>query len=459
MRTVVENSIGMKFVPVNLDKHQERQIYFSQYLLGNVEFQRVDGCQRPDFSKDNYPVTELSWFDSIEFCRRLSSLPSEKQARRRYRLPFADEWEHVCRGGSTSRFFWGESDDLVGQYGRVGSDSRCVPSGQFSPSPIGIYDLYGNLWEWCQDTPSDDNFELGDLNPRNVRWLCGGAWNTPASMIGSALRDQQHPMTERTTIGLRLVFTVDESEVEDRVIDENRRVSTQVTLVNSIGMSLTPIPKSSPTKMDDNAPRLLIFPEDCQQFLGTYLVTRREFESVMGRAPAVYRNYPFRVNEDRIPVSYVSFDDAEKFCERLTQLPQELENGHKYRLPTEDKWEYGCCCGESAQNTSYRCTSETAWTRENSRLDVNNMIVGEKLPNAWGLNDMLGSISEWCSNYYLAANTRFEDPVLNPYARRVARGGNIAFPRELCQPNSRFAVMPDHRSFYVGFRVLMYRCS
>lgn len=466
MPEIIVNSVGMKFVRVVIGSDQQ-VIYFSQFLMSNAEFQKITGKSPPWWSgtDSDGPVIRLNWFDARELSKILTELPAEKSAGRHYRLPTQAEWQQVCSAGTTTRFFFGDSEKDLPKFAHIGSDDSFCKSGQFLPNPLGIYDLYGNLWEWCLDSRIDrDNasVDLNDLHPDNLCGLCGGAWCTSAGEISSLLRDMQHPSVERSTIGVRLVFTVNiscPSSISIQPISIENTLDDR-RLINSIGMSLSPIPTKHlvVSEVPNGSVRNTIWnrKEDAEYYIGTFPVTESEFRLLLnGGSYACNDNYSFQTDLHRVAVTEVSWTEANEYCERLSQIPNERDAGRRYRLPTEYEWEYCCLCGESSDAISYECSKITAWTQENTRRNTRPP-VGLKAPNLWGLHDMLGGVSEWCSNYYFSRDQLTGEGPLDPYCRRVARGGNVYFPRSLCQPNSRFAVSPDHKSFYVGFRLLMY---
>jgi formylglycine-generating enzyme required for sulfatase activity len=157
---------------------------------------------KPDPSKfkgDNRPVEQVTWEDAQEFCQRLSAKTS-----RFYRLPSEAEWEYACRAGTTTPFHFGEtiSDELAnycaedreidgtsykGTYGRgiLGQyRQETTEVGKFPANPFGLYDMHGNVWEWCEDdwhsdyegAPTDGNAwtELDRLNTSKL--VRGGSW-------------------------------------------------------------------------------------------------------------------------------------------------------------------------------------------------------------------------------------------------------------------------------------------
>ncbi|MGL4555076.1 MAG: formylglycine-generating enzyme family protein [Gemmataceae bacterium] len=109
----------------------------------------------------DFPVEDVTWEQAVAFCAALSALPAEKRAKRAYRLPTEAEWEYACRAGTTTPFHSGRTlaaaqanFDGSQPYGRVPRGpylARTVPVGQYPPNAWGLYDMHGNVWEWCAD--------------------------------------------------------------------------------------------------------------------------------------------------------------------------------------------------------------------------------------------------------------------------------------------------------------------
>ena len=154
---------------------------------------------------DHNPVEKVSWEEAVEFCERLSIYTS-----RTYRLPTEAEWEYVCRAGTTTPFYFGETitTDLVnyggGKYGRGPegeSRGKTTDVGSLpNANPFGLYDMHGNVWEWCQDVwhdsyegaPTDGSgwIEGGDQDKRTCR---GGSWGFNPCYCRSAYRLRDAP--------------------------------------------------------------------------------------------------------------------------------------------------------------------------------------------------------------------------------------------------------------------------
>ena len=108
-----------------------------------------------------FPAEQVTWVKARNFVEKLSALPAEQQAGRGYRLPTEAEWEYACRAGTQTAFYSGDSlssaeANFNGNYPFGGAAkgpflSRTTEVGSFQPNAFGLYDMHGNVWEWCQD--------------------------------------------------------------------------------------------------------------------------------------------------------------------------------------------------------------------------------------------------------------------------------------------------------------------
>ena len=189
-----------------------------KYELTQAQYQAIMGANPAYFKGNKRPVEQVSWDDAVAFCEKLSQKTGKK-----YRLPSEAEWEYACRAGTTTPFYFGESitPDLVNYDGNYPYAS--APKGQyrqqttdvgtFPPNAFGLYDMNGNVWEWCQDeykanytgAPIDGS-ALTSLNGGNTRLLRGGSWLDNARYCRSADRFSASRGNRYYYCGFRVVF-------------------------------------------------------------------------------------------------------------------------------------------------------------------------------------------------------------------------------------------------------------
>lgn len=172
-------------------------------------------AQRPEFNwrtnglsqTDEHPVMNVSWNDAVAFCTWLG-----EQERKKYRLPTDAEWEYACRAGTTTVYFCGDGAEQLGKYawysGQSGLGTHEV--GQKLPNALGLYDMLGNVWQWCADRYGAHYYKVSPPeNPTgpadgSEHVLRGGSWgNTPAS-CRSADRDRNQAAGRSCYIGFRV---------------------------------------------------------------------------------------------------------------------------------------------------------------------------------------------------------------------------------------------------------------
>ena len=184
---------------------KENPSYFSAQGDGNAKVKGLDTSR--------FPVENVSYEDAKTFCAKLSEVPEEKQKKRLYRLPTEAEWEYACRGGAASKtpFHFGKSispeqanfNNKLGQTCEVGS---------YKPNGFGLYDMHGNVWEWCSDWYAADYYgksprrdPQGSSSGGSSRVFRGGGWKDPASYCTAAFRYPSAPANTFPSVGFRLL--------------------------------------------------------------------------------------------------------------------------------------------------------------------------------------------------------------------------------------------------------------
>ena len=163
-----------------------------------------------------YPVDYVNWDGATEFCRRLSAMPTERAARRAYRLPTEAEWEYSCRAGTTTR--WSFGDDEAGMrestWNLYNADWTTHPVGEKKPNAWGLSEMHGNLYQWCADWFSADYYSQSPQNDPtgpavgSARVLRGGCFGNSAYNCRSAYRHGAPPARYDAADGFRVVEEV-----------------------------------------------------------------------------------------------------------------------------------------------------------------------------------------------------------------------------------------------------------
>jgi len=199
------------------EKPQHRVQITRPFYLGATEvtqgqYRAVMG-QSPSYFKgsDDLPVENISWTDATDFCDKLSALEKGQLGGAVYRLPTEAEWEYACRGGSTTRYSFGDDAARLGEFawydGNSGRKTHLV--GRKRPNTWNLYDMQGNVWEWCQDWYDKDYYghSLG-ADPRGPaqaasRVRRGGSWDCGPRLARSAYRRRGAPGSRHNDLGFR----------------------------------------------------------------------------------------------------------------------------------------------------------------------------------------------------------------------------------------------------------------
>ena len=223
-----------------------RPFYLGMYPVTQEEYQRVMGASPSEFSatgksKDKvagqdtkrFPVEMVSWQDTDEFCSRLSEMAEEKSTGRRYRLPSEAQWEYACRAGSTGRYFFSAGSDdkkaaegLLPEYAWFSNNAGGRPHtvGGRRASPWGLYDMYGNVWQWCQDSHANDYYAKSPADDPvcssggSNRMHRGGGWDFPAWSCRSAGRYHVEAGYRYFVLGFRVTLVLPEKSAEQAIV-------------------------------------------------------------------------------------------------------------------------------------------------------------------------------------------------------------------------------------------------
>jgi formylglycine-generating enzyme required for sulfatase activity len=203
----------------------QHQVTVSSFFIGiypvtQAEYQEIMGINPSNFQGQNMPVEQVSWFDAVEYCNRLSLKEELTPAytingnnvrwnleANGYRLPTEAEWEYACRAGTQTPFYSGTSVNDAGWYSG-NSGGRTRPVGEKQPNLWGLYDMHGNVLEWCWDWLGNYS-GAAQTDPQGVssgssRVYRGGCWRFEAYQTRSAYRFGNSPGLRSFLVGFRV---------------------------------------------------------------------------------------------------------------------------------------------------------------------------------------------------------------------------------------------------------------
>ncbi len=185
--------------------------YLGKYEITQAQWRQVMGASPAHFTGDERPVEEVTWYDCQRFLVKLREL--ENVSKTTYRLPTEAEWEYACRAGTSTAFCFGNDPARLGDYADYAGNNYQGTNevGKRLPNALGLYDMHGNVWEWCLDLyrnyPGDES-AVGDKST----WRClrGGNWYVAAPECRSANRCRLPPASQGNMLGFRIVRTIPE---------------------------------------------------------------------------------------------------------------------------------------------------------------------------------------------------------------------------------------------------------
>jgi formylglycine-generating enzyme required for sulfatase activity len=192
-----------------------KPFYMGIYEVTQKQYLAVTGKAPSQFKGENNPVERVSWDDAVEFCKKLSSMTGKSVF-----LPTDAQWEYACRAGTTTPFNTGDTitadqanfnGSAIIVNGRPGKfRQKTIPVGEFKPNAFGLYDMHGNVWEWCADW-YDGRYYISDnrtdpTGPASGRYRVfrGGGWIGNQSACQSSAYSGQEPDTRNNNIGFRV---------------------------------------------------------------------------------------------------------------------------------------------------------------------------------------------------------------------------------------------------------------
>jgi len=466
-----------------------KPFYIGKYEVTQEQWEAVMGDNPSRRTKGaKLPVTDVSWEDCRDFIKKLNS-----KANGGYRLPTEAEWEYACRAGTTTAYSFGDSlTKSDANYGD-GTLGNTKTVGSYKPNAFGLYDMHGNVWEWCADWKEEYPL-VSATDPMGVpmgiyRVLRGGSFDGNGLSARSSYRfNSSRPSNRDDDLGFRLARTADskasvasptetnpdptgvipagnqlvapftETKAKDiqkevakslkKEVDEKedlgKGIKLEMVLIPA-GKFMMGSPESEKSRYRDETQHEVTLTKPF--YMGKYEVTQEQWEAVMG-------NNPSNTKGAKLPVTDVSWEDCQEFIKKLNAS---TKGG--YRLPYEGEWEYACRAGTTTKYSFGDSLTKADANVARSRADANvagSSIkeVGSYKPNAFGLYDMHGNVFEWCEDWHGENPFAVTDPK-GPATGigRVLRGGSFNLVVLYALSSYRLNLTPSTRLLFSGLRL------
>ncbi|MBR5638295.1 MAG: SUMF1/EgtB/PvdO family nonheme iron enzyme [Muribaculaceae bacterium] len=442
---------------------QAHQVTLSSFAIGQTEvtqelWQAVMGSNPSYYSGTNLPVEQVSWRECQQFITKLNRmLPIDGYE---FRLPTEAEWEYAARGGNKSKGYIYAGGNNIGNVawyqGNSGNKTHQV--GTKAANELGLYDMSGNVEEWCEDWKGNYPTEP-QTNPTGStsgydRILRGGYYSASSDKCQVTCRDGWGVDNKDKEIGLRLVLVPEKPYKEFTV----NGLTFKMVKVKGGTFTMGGTYMGNESYIWELPPHSVTLSSFsiCQ-----VEVTQELWVSLMGNNPSYFCGYGNEAsgsyhpsftygNNPQCPVEYVSWNDCKSFINKLNQM-----TGYTFRLPTEAEWEYAARGGNQTHGYRYAGSNdldEVAWNRRNTEKTHD---VATKVPNELGIYDMSGNVAEWVNDWFAYYG---DSPLTNPTGPnsgtyRVNRGGGWN-DYDKCRVASRDKFFPDD-NIGMGFRLAM----
>jgi formylglycine-generating enzyme required for sulfatase activity/tRNA A-37 threonylcarbamoyl transferase component Bud32 len=481
------------------DEHPQHNVYLDAYYISKyqvtneqfTQFMRETGYgaegdwkKYAGTGKEKHPVVCVTWNDARAYCRWAGGV-----------LPTEAQWEKAARGADGREYPWGKSWDesqcnwykgpKVAGMADIIQGRGTTPVGSFpsSASPYGIYDMVGNILEWCADWYDENYYKSSpSRNPEGIRGgqyrvLRGGSWlHGGSDGLRCAYRHWTTPDTSRRNSGFRVCYSFNDGKqrkgsqgvlhtqaptsgapkAPQPSPSQSHSVDKVVNTKDSAEMVLIPAGEflmgTNKQGLENEHPRHNVYLDE--YYIYKYEVTNEQFAQFVRetgyRAKGDWKNYA-AFGKEKHPVVCVNWNDAMAYCRWAGgNLPTEAQwekaargtDGREY--PWGDNWDESKCNWRGSKVVGMADT-----------IPVGSFPTGA---SPYGIHDMAGNVWEWCSDWYDKDYYK-NSPSINPEGpvsgvNRVTRGGswnNYLTDYFRCANRDWFA--PDHFLYYSGFRV------
>lgn len=422
--------------------HNTDSIVLPDYYIGQTEVTQelwysVMGYNPSHFPYSlKHPIENINKNEITEFIYRLNIMTGEN-----FYIPSQAEWIYAASGGNTNSkgVNSGREDLFFTAWFDNNSSSSSQAVAKKEPNSLGIYDMSGNVAEWC----------YSDVK---TYYALGGSWE--ASREDCALTVKNKPIAENTklpSIGLRLVLHPKTKQTDEGLKGRfAARDSSYVFQIGDIyfdmkyvegGTFMMGQPENEKPAKKNERPIHEVTLSD--YYIGETEVTEQLWNLVMDNN---------NTQDYLIKPKCTNYYDCLNFIIKLNAM-----TGKTFRLPTEAEWEYAARGGKRSHDYQYAGSHDIHVVAVYSGNSTSLRPVKQKLPNELGLYDMTGNLREWCHDYYNLYNSEAQtNPIGHVYnEQRVLRGGSWADNQSLCRITTRKNTDPNRNDFTHGFRIVL----
>ena len=432
----------------SLEKPQH-QVTVTSFAIGQTEvtqelWQAVMGSNPGHFSGTNLPVEGVSWNDCQNFVAALNQLVTLEEGYE-FRLPTEAEWEYAARGGNKSQGYVYAGSNTASEVAWYSNNSGDAPHtvGTKAPNELGLYDMSGNVYEWCYDKYADYTSATqvdptGATEGANTRIIRGGSWYQNNSNCRVTNRNKLSYSNTLKWLGLRLVIALKRDTYS----------------ANGVAFNMVPVKGGTftmgGTQYSQEKPEHQVTTFDYA--IAQTEVTQELWNAVMGSNPGSFVG-------SNMPVENVSWNDCQDFVAALNQLVT-VEEGYEFRLPTEAEWEFAARGGIKSNNTAYSGSANlnnVGWYSGNANSTTHQ--VASKAPNELGIYDMSGNVNEWCNDWFVNYTSDAQVDPIGPWSgtKRVYRGGSWYYGDPACRVSMRNSATPTTANNVIGLRLVLAR--
>ena len=456
-----------------------RPLWVGKYEVTQAQYETLTGTNPSHFfrqGKDaaHYPVECVSHIDAVKFCEAATANDGE------FRLLTEAEWEYAARAGTITKYHNGDSVESLGDiaqfYGNNLKQSEKI--GSKAANAFGLFDMSGNVWEWCSDYWTGAYDMRTDTDPVGPEFgqgflTRGGSWGSSADNCRSAHRGRDAETYGGSHLGFRIAWTPSATRLLPASLDCTRPEGADAKVVvaaqkawakylgekshektisldktGRVTIEMILLPPGMYCRGDEKKPVIVTLTQPL--WVGKYEVTQQQYEAVTGKNPSHFKKTG--ADAALFPVEKVSHIDVQKFCKSASEI-----SGAEYRLLWEAEWEYAYRAGT---RTRYYNGDSNDRAVDIAQCNENNFIsiakVGSKLPNAFGMYDMGGNVAEWCADSY--QKDFVDTQTINPRGPAkntiyVNRGNAWDSYARTCNATARNAGTETYAGSQLGFRL------